>query len=172
MSIIVGIYGPPAVGKSTVAKKVAAFIGAKVRHCGEIVKAHARELGTTLDDVPLEVHRKIDAETRQVAETTREPLILEGRFLDEVLRGIPRVLLISLECNLEERIRRHVSRGGSSISLREQDVWTEGFRRRAYSLHPNSEVTSVTISTDGLDADTVAKSVYEEIQRNSTDDSF
>ena len=156
MSGIVAIFGLPGVGKSTVADVLAIRTGANVRHCGDLVKARAKQLGVSLDSLPVEEHRAIDGETREVAIAAAEPLIIEGRFLDSVLHDVSSVVHVNLTCSFDERVRRDEGRGGCRERLQEQDAWTEEFRTSMYGVAPATRSNVITIDTDGLSPAAVA----------------
>jgi len=166
---VIALFGLPAVGKTTTAKKLADLIHAKTRHCGDIVKAKAKELGVGLDGLSLQEHRKIDADTRNIVASAREPLVVEGRFLSEVLAGLPNVVLVNLICSEEERARRQSTRRATGGSLREQDVSCGKLRDTLYGDVPKAAVSAILINTDGHDIDGVAKAVLQKVSRHSND---
>jgi cytidylate kinase len=85
--LIIAIFGPSCVGKTTLARVLGAKLGIPIRSCGTVLREEAFRLGISLDSISLEVHHRIDAETRNFAEQATGSTIIEGRYLDVVLIG-------------------------------------------------------------------------------------
>ncbi len=67
-SIVVAIYGPSCVGKSSLANEFGKRCATQVRHYGDMVRARAAELGGAPQSLPLNIHRVIDTDTGELAE--------------------------------------------------------------------------------------------------------
>jgi cytidylate kinase len=122
MSLVVAIYGESCSGKTTVSEIVKTYLtDAKIRHCGEALKARAQILGLSVKSISAnkEENTILDQETRTLASLNRGTLIIEGRYLDEVLHDILGVLFIRLDCSLAEAAKRKASR--ASLEERVED---------------------------------------------------
>jgi hypothetical protein len=89
-----------------------------------MVKRRAAILSVAPIDLPIEEHRVIDEGTRQKCLQATDLLVVEGIFLDQVLRGVFKVRFVRLECNETEREARFTLRRA------EQRVMAGGIRRR------------------------------------------
>jgi cytidylate kinase len=150
--MIISIYGASAVGKTAIAECLATNLSLPLRSCGSEVRIAAKQLRVGLQNLPLSVHREIDAKTvGWVLE--RDPCIVEGRFLDQVLFGIPRhVYSVKLMATEEVRLARSVSRAGSAIEdneVKRSDVSDQEFREKSYGLTERPPPT-LTIDTSKL----------------------
>lgn len=119
--MIVALYGPSSSGKTTIAISLRQHLGdCPVRHCGEMVKARARGLSVSLNDLRDEEHRIIDADTRAWCEAQHSLAIVEGRYLHYVLsRTGADVRLIEVVCDRDERARRWAKRMGCAFDADE-----------------------------------------------------
>ncbi len=161
MNLVIGLYGESCAGKTSVAKRVARRLKIKIRHCGEIVKARAKQLGVEVEDLPKEEHRRIDQETRKLVKSA-DRLIIEGRFLNQVLKGLPNVILIKLTCDRTERLRREAERKGKV-----QTDSQEGRRDRAnplYRRQTSGAEARFTIRTGKLTISEVTETVLRRIK--------
>lgn len=158
MCHIIAICGASAVGKTSVAKPMAERLHCEVRHCGDAAKAEASELGVPPDALPKEAHRRIDNETRRVAQNAQDMLIIEGRFLDEVLAGVPGVLLVHLTVSEEVRKHRQAARGSAECadSLLRRDGIGGALCSESYA---QKEDQVVSLCTDALDVNEVVESI-------------
>src|SRR2546425_210946 len=121
-SRVIALFGNSCVGKSEVAAKLAIRLGLPVRHCGELVKDRSKQLGIPASALGAIEHQGIDSETRSLAEKSDNDIIMEGSFLDIVLAGVPRITLVELTCQDDERRRRHAGKlPGRSLRLRLRD---------------------------------------------------
>jgi cytidylate kinase len=134
--IVLAIYGPSCVGKSTLARELGRQLGIEVRHCGEALKEHATELGVALDAIPITIHQSVDEETRRLARQASGTVVIEGRYLDLVLSDIPSVRFIRLTCDEATRNFRYSIRESKSIpprTLQEEDEDDAQARALLYS---------------------------------------
>ena len=119
----VAIYGLSCTGKTSLAARLASLTGLRVRHCGKLVVERAQGFGLASgDELSAEQHRAIDTATQQLV-SKDPPMIVEGRFLDQVLGGFGRVLFVRLTCDFpirEKRLDALVGRAfGDSIERRD-----------------------------------------------------
>jgi cytidylate kinase len=150
--MIISIYGASAVGKTTVGECVATKLSWPLRSCGSEVRIAAKQLRLELQSLPLSVHREIDAKTVAWA-LERDPCIVEGRFLDQVLFGIPRqVFSVKLTATEEVRLARSAHRAGTAIEdneVKRSDVSDQEFREKSYGMTERLPPT-LTIDTSKL----------------------
>jgi cytidylate kinase len=135
--MIFAIYGPSCVGKTTVARQIAAEFGLPLRSCGAAVRDRARALGIEPHALPDAVHRQVDEETLAWA-LANHPCLVEGRFLNFVLAGASQhVVLIRLHASDAERERRACISGRSGVTLdelRKGDAADQVFTDRMFLL--------------------------------------
>jgi broad-specificity NMP kinase len=162
MNIAVAIYGPSRVGKTTVANELGVILNAQVRHCGELVKARATEIGTPVDCLASAEHMLIDDETRCSVAARKDALIVEGRFLREVLAKFEDVFLVELTCSETERIVRS-ERNASYIA--HQDAVSAKLFSELYSGAPAPRGRSISIATDNRSPRDVAEQISRHVQR-------
>jgi cytidylate kinase len=172
-SRVIALFGSSCVGKSEVAAKLAIRLSLPVRHCGELVKDKAKQLGIPASALGAGEHQGIDNETRSIAEKSENDMIIEGSFLDIVLVGVPRVTLVELTCQDEERRRRHAGRvpeGSLSFQLRD-----EADRKLRGELQRTGERTDtqpqlserVSIDTTMLTSDEVVSLILKLLAKRS-----
>jgi cytidylate kinase len=126
--LTVALFGRSAVGKSTLSNALARRFGVPVRHCGDLAKQRAKDLGCPISDLASTEHDDIDSATRQVAVTPRESwMVVEGRYLDLVLSEVPSVFLIELTC---DGLKRAARRGTDAQSVSLEDQADTEFRAR------------------------------------------
>lgn len=134
--MILAVFGPSAVGKTTVAKILADQLQLPIRHCGLAVHAKALEMGIAVGQVGVDLHKNIDAETlRWCDQHSLTGGIIEGRFLDYVLSGRADVLFVSLIAERTERSRRLKERIGytpSADKILAADADDDAFRSAMY----------------------------------------
>jgi cytidylate kinase len=148
MSLVIALFGKSCVGKTRIAGLLANTLKIPVRHCGELVKDKARELGVASVDLPKHEHQGIDDQTRSLVLNSTSAMVVEGTYLDIVLDNIPNVVLIELICEDEERRKRFVARsGGSPITLEMRDKADEAFRQEFYL---NAERSDQTVRSQKL----------------------
>jgi energy-coupling factor transporter ATP-binding protein EcfA2 len=102
---VIALYGPSASGKTSIATALKKLLpNAHIRHCGRIAKEAMRrnQARTSIE----QVYQLVDSETRQLAANCQDLMIVEGRYLDNVLDGLPNVYFIKLIILEEERERR------------------------------------------------------------------
>lgn len=167
MKTVVALHGLPGVGKSAVATELGALLDAHVRHCGDLVKAKAQALEINLDVLGAAEHKEIDRETQRMVQEVSSPLIIEGRFLPEVLADIRGVCLVELTCSQAERERRHAKRSESSLAL--QDVMTLQLRGHLYGAFPASLKPNISIDTENLSEREVAEQIVKYVATASVD---
>lgn len=119
--MIIALYGQSSSGKTTIAKALRHRLGnGLVRHCGELVKARAKGLGVSLNDLPDEEHRAIDADTCKWSEAQTGIAIVEGRYLHCVLtRTCADVQIIEIVCSEAARVQRWANRMGRPLGSNE-----------------------------------------------------
>lgn len=155
---IVGLTGKSATGKTSVAKELARRLGIEVRHCGELVKNRARQLGVPTDELPANEHAAIDSETRSIAENALSLIVIEGRFLKRVLKGTKNVRLFELICTEKTRTNRSRSRmSGIPLSLTE-------VQRTRDEVKSSKDI--FTVSTESLTVFQVASEIINYIEGN------
>jgi cytidylate kinase len=167
---VIAIFGKSCTGKSTVADALGEILGAYVRHCGEILRSRALEMGKPVSELSSEVHRLIDAETRAwAADRSASLKVVEGILLEE-LRGLDGILFIRLVCDTTVREARFRSRRGVASSITVRDKEDEQLRDELYS-RPNSSSPSANI----LEFDTtrrLARKIAEDIASRITGGKF
>jgi len=108
---VIALTGASCTGKSEVAKQLQRRLGGELRCCGERVKGVARAKNINPAALTIDDHQAIDDETRRWVEDRSGLLIVEGTFLDVVLRDYS-VQLITLLADDRERTRRMAKRQG------------------------------------------------------------
>jgi cytidylate kinase len=159
--MIIALFGSSCVGKSTIADALGNLISAPVRHCGELVKAHASKLRILPSALSIEDHREIDARTRDLSKTKTSEFIIEGRFLNHVLVELGHIYLIRLTCDAPQRKIRFEQRvARNPMDLEERDA---ADRSLSDVLYGNSipKYPDLTIDTTSLQADRVAVIIEE-----------
>lgn len=161
MSHIIAIFGRSCVGKSKVAEELARTLSLPVRHCGEAIKDHAKKLGVDVTKLPVDEHQVVDEQTKQLAETCVDGMVIEGSFLDAVLENIPSILLVHLTCEDNERERRFIARSNGQASAQElhlRDTSDIALRDLLYKMSGGSN-SSLTIDTTNLGIDEVVQEI-------------
>jgi cytidylate kinase len=131
----VAIFGLALTGKTSVAQAVSRRLHYPARHCGELVKQRAFDVGVTPLELAVSEHMAIDNDTRAWA---RDHIgVVEGRFLDRVLNAHPGVILVELTCGHDERVRRLVARMNldapkADATLHQRDMDDEALGRRLF----------------------------------------
>jgi len=138
MSTVIALFGKSCVGKSEVAQKLANLLNLPVRHCGEIVKRRAGQLGVSSGELPNAEHQAIDDETIRLVVECNDGIVVEGNFLDLVLQGFPDFILIQLICEDDERAKRFAARSSNSTTLDARDSADIRFRTEFYE-HTDSQ---------------------------------
>jgi cytidylate kinase len=168
MNVVIGLVGKSGVGKTVVAEALARRLGVAVRHCGEVVKRRADELKVAFHELPKKEHYRIDAETIELARNATGLVIMEGRFLDVVLRGVPNVLLVHLTASREELLRRKEKRGRKKGLRR---AGSDGGADSGELLHrrKGGKRGTIIVNTDSLTVSGVATQILKYIQAHFHD---
>jgi cytidylate kinase len=117
--MIVAIYGKSCGGKTILSNSLSEQLSIGVRHCGEVVKELAAQVGVSPGELSPVDHLNIDEETRRAA-AGHANLIIEGCFLDHVLAE-SQSILVELRCSREVRESRYQERNSSmSFEAREK----------------------------------------------------
>jgi cytidylate kinase len=157
---VIALFGPSCVGKTTIAKELANLLSVPVRHCGEIVKRRAHEIGCDPSDLPDSIHREIDEQTRTEIISHSGTIIVEGRFLDCVLADVENANLVELTCSAEERRCRATRAGRSGDFVKLQDQHSTSLREKFYArIKPKSAFLS--LSTESLNPSDAVKRIAE-----------
>src|SRR3546814_16267618 len=89
-----------------------------VRHCGIAVRAAATEFGSSLAELPEEVHRRVDQEALNWCDQhSASGGIIEGRFLDSVLEARDDVLFLNIHAEIADRLGRMIDRSERNFSV-------------------------------------------------------
>lgn len=164
MTPVIALSGGSCVGKTSVARELSRRTHAETRLCGDVVKAHARGLGVSLDNIPENVHHQIDAETKAWAHSGEKLKIVEGRFLEHVLAGVSGVVLIRLTCSDDERSRRMLGRGvNNTRGMEMEDRHTAELAHRLYGNTPN-DVPKHIIDTSTLEIGEVVDEILRYVR--------
>ena len=157
----IAIFGPACTGKSTVADEMGKILDCQVRHCGEIIKAKARASGITPRDLSDQDHHKIDLETVKFTEMRELRRIVEGGFLDLVLRNVTNAIFIRLKCDETERRNRYQAKGVVIPStLEERDNQDAALKSRLYpGILPITDRIIEITTTDKSPQDTAVEIV-------------
>jgi cytidylate kinase len=136
--MIVCIFGASCVGKTTVARRVAAALVLPLRSCGGAVREKAEILGLPIDQVPDNAHRAVDAASIGWARERFTGCLLEGRFLDAVFAAAGlSANLIELRANRSCRVARARIRYGllsfSTDDLDRMDAADADLRARLFA---------------------------------------
>lgn len=172
-SIVLAIYGPSCVGKSTLAHELTRQWGVPVRHCGNVVKASATAIGVSPNFLPLELHREIDAETRRLAKLNAGHFVIEGTYLDAVLTEMPQVKFLQLVCDETMRATRFLAKASSqttsSVTLRDRDEEDNRLRRILYGNRPSVKDWMV-LDTTHLAPDKMVSAILARLQKELRND--
>lgn len=153
------LFGQGLVGKTAVGDVVGRLLGRPVRHCGELVKSRAADLGVSAADLPLAEHRRFDADTRMAVEGAAPRLVVEGKYLDQVLVGLQQVQLLRLTCNLAERVRRlsvrsRITEAEAAVRLgsldRQEDYLREVLFRHETNLGAIMSIDATSQAAEGI----------------------
>lgn len=174
-NIVLAIYGASCVGKTTLAKELGLRWAVPVRHCGNVLKEHANELKISLENLPAEVHWTVDVETRSLAQQTSDFLIIEGRYLDLVLAGTPRVRFVRLGCDetvREQRLRGRAHRQASSMIrlIQQEDRYDAKLRRNLYGDAFSVAIDWIVLDTTYLTPEDLLSAVIVRLQQDVFDD--
>jgi cytidylate kinase len=167
----VAIYGPSRTGKSAIAEELAVRTGLEARHCGDLVSIRSQRLGLdSVSALPQFEHRQIDAETARMV-SSGPPLIVEGRYLDQVLSGFRNVLFVALTC--EEAVRanranaRHEDAGGDEMPIARSDRSDAAFRAQVYGRNCSLTHWHTKIDTTNRSISNCASEIYLALSERS-----
>lgn len=160
--MIIALYGQSLSGKTTIGDVLRTRLGySRIRNCGEIVKARARELHLSCEKLPVDEHLEIDEETIRWSETQSGLAIVEGRYLDYVLsRACADIQLIELVCDSSARERRWKKRNGQTLGLETLKVKDTSDRKFVAMMYAKSPPLSPSLKVDTSFAD-IGKCVNE-----------
>lgn len=133
--MIIALFGGSACGKTTLAKIVGSDLAIPVRHCGEEYMNALNDAGGRSASTAEHIHRLVDQETRRWCLEIGSDVVVDGRFLDQVLSDLPNVLFIEVHARIHLRARRLTERFNRHISedeLRAIDEEDDSFRSRMY----------------------------------------
>jgi cytidylate kinase len=162
---VIAIYGESCAGKSSVARELGLLVDASVRHCGELAKQAAARAGVKVADLPRRAHEELDSETRKAGTRTRQILVVEGTFLDHVLREARGTVLVKLDATFAERTRRLSIRTGTDAAEGElvaRDAANAQLRETLYGDQPGAN-PSIVVDTEGLDAREIARNLAKSL---------
>lgn len=173
MENIIAIFGATCSLKTEVAQELSVMTGFKVTNRGEKATTQAKFQGkSTVHELPLEFHRSLDDETRQMAHWNEKLMIFESAFMDAVLSGIENVFLVRLHASHSKRADRWRTRkeegGGRTRQLGESLESRDGddvrLREELYG-HMQSQITpKLDIDTTDKSAAEVAKLIWDTFQ--------
>jgi cytidylate kinase len=130
---VVALFGSSAVGKTTLARHLAALLQWPLRSCGSQVMELARERGLAPDQLPIGDHCKIDNDTLVWIEA-QEMCVVDGRFLDIVLSPISTsVIPIRVTATDLQRQKRLVSMREGHDNPARLDAQDSELRVKLYS---------------------------------------
>lgn len=167
--MILALYGHSSSGKTSIARALGRHFGnCPIRHCGEEVKARAKDLGVALDGFSDEEHCAIDLATVAWTEMQTDVAIVEGRYLHLVLNKTrAEVLLIELVCAHAEREQRWSKRMGRSLEkgeLTKMDGVDLDFSANMYG-QVSPRAPSLTIDTSSVPVDQCVRQILEWLHR-------
>ena len=176
MQDIIAIYGGTCSLKTDVSKELSRLTGFKVVSRGELATTRAKYTRlATAGQLPIEEHRKIDAETREMAGRDERLMIFESGFMDAVLSGVPGVFWVRLYADDQTRTARWTRRkedgGGRTRQLGEsvaaRDAEDAGLRARLYSGSTVNVKPVMEIDTSGQNAAEVAARIWAAFEKTS-----
>lgn len=148
--MILAIYGPSCVGKTTIARILTTQLRVPVRLCGDVVRQASVDLGLDINALPDLMHREIDAETICWANSSSGLCLVEGRYLDQVLAPLKSsIVLICFAATPQARAERWEMKTGlkSGLSqIRQVDALDAAFRKKMYKNIQRFE-PSITVDT-------------------------
>lgn len=142
------IFGASCTGKTSVAKELLTQLNYAGRHCGDEVRALAKQRGLSIPELTLDDHRKLDLETALWVTSTTNG-ITDGCYLDYVLADLSDVVFVRLDCEASERERRLSNRSGKLMLIVERDRDDAALIRDLYPhpAHPPDYVIDTTSLT-------------------------
>lgn len=172
MDNIIAIYGPTCSLKTETAQELSQMTGFKLANRGEVATTEAKyRRRATVAELPLEFLRRLDEETRAMAEWPEKLMIFESTFMDAVLAGRPNVFLVRLHSEdtvrTERWVHRKEERGGrtrqlgESVAARDRD--DAALRAQLYAGVPAAQPV-LDIDTSQRNAFDVARQIWESFQ--------
>lgn len=156
---VIAVCGATCVGKTTIAKLLATALGWEHRDCGREVGEAARRMGQSVGELPIDVHREVDDETRRCAMRAGGGVVMDGRYLRYVLVGVADVTMVELTCSNSVRAGRWVERGRQGAgkeSVATSDRADEKLCVELYECEPRS--ADCTLDTEVMSPeDTVTR---------------
>lgn len=145
---LLAIFGASCTGKTSVAKELLTRLNCAGRHCGDEVRALAKQRGLSIPELTLDDHRRLDIETAGWATPTANG-VTDGCYLDYVLAGLSNIVFVRLDCEASERERRLSNRSGKPMLIIERDRDDAALIRDLYlhSAHPPDHVIDTTSLT-------------------------
>jgi cytidylate kinase len=179
MSNIIAICGPTCVEKTNIAREVSRLCGYKVKHPGEAAKTRAKaDKLHSAAEVPEEILRTIDEDTKEMARTTPMTMIIESGFVDCVIGDMDNVYLVRLSAGDEVRQKRFEHRkeegGGRTRQLgddvADQDATDAELRKRLYG--DARPAAALAIDTSDRSVGECAREIWEGFVAAMGDEDF
>jgi hypothetical protein len=149
-------------------------LSATVRHCGKLLKERSVQAGVPLETIPIELHRSVDAETRSYAKDPNGILVIEGRYLDVVLFGIPWVKLLRLTCDeVTRQLRWETRRAISALapeSVLQRDQEDETIKYKLYGRRFTAMGDWMILNTSDRSPKELASIVLDRLHKEGSDD--
>jgi cold shock CspA family protein/cytidylate kinase len=173
MDNIIAIYGPTCSLKTEVAQELSIMTGFKLTNRGEKATTEAKfTRKSTAAELPIEFHRALDNETREMARWNEKLMIFESAFMDAVLAGMGNVYLIRLHAadpvrNERWKVRKEEGGGrtrqiGESVAARDRE--DAALRLALYGSATSASKPVLDIDTTKLTAVDVAKQIWDSFQ--------
>jgi cytidylate kinase len=161
--VAIAIYGSSCTGKSVIAKELSDRLNAPLRQCGKIIGTELQKIGMTVSDPEaIPIHEQVDEETRSAAKNTRRLMIIEGRFLDIVLRGVPGILFVELICNHEVRSDRMQTRDSVGDFIAVRDVNDANLVQSVYTGSHRGGTEDLRIDTTSMAVEDIVTAIVSE----------
>ncbi|MFZ5556473.1 MAG: cold shock domain-containing protein [Pseudomonadota bacterium] len=167
---IIAIYGSTCTLKTEVSQEISRITGFKVTNRGEplTTQAKVRKLPNAAQ-LPDEVHREFDEQTREMARRDEPLMIFESALVDAVLKDFPDVFLVRLTARddvREARWHKRKEEGGGRTrqlgeSVAERDRLDAELRRRLHGTATSAARPTLTVDTSGRSAYDVAHEILE-----------
>ncbi|WP_208511108.1 phosphotransferase-like protein [Variovorax paradoxus] len=167
--MIIALYGQSSSGKTTIANALRQILEAcPTRHCGEVVKARAKDLGVSFSDLPDAEHRAIDADTRAWTEEQPNRAIVEGRYLHHVLsRTLVGLRLVEVVCDGAAREQRWAMRMKRALAVNELNNMDSADRDFVTKMYPGRSPLSpgLIVDTTSTAAENCAQQILEWVRQ-------
>jgi cytidylate kinase len=156
--VVVALFGRCCSGKSSIAKELAQLLNCAIHSASEAVRSKCRELGISTGELQLTEHKDIDATTYSIVALASSLLVVEGSFLDALLKDAADTYRIELVCEDWERRRRFTERHMTD-GLDQRDNDDDKLR---WALHGNRYGRpDVTFNTTGEKPREIAERIFE-----------